>query len=168
MHALTRKASDNLHIDMQKALEFYVVFSRFEYALKEQLYVHKGKKPKNLEVNFDTFAKDIRTNFAKAILDEATLKVAVSYFCQNPPRKQIWDGTKPDWSPAETGVQPTSYEMLLLIRQVRNNLFHGGKGWLSPEGNAERDKILMTHAITMIAAMIECHADVKQAFSSFQ
>ncbi|ODT17898.1 MAG: hypothetical protein ABS35_24825 [Kaistia sp. SCN 65-12] len=169
MRTLIEEAAGNLHIEKKAALEFLIVFSRFEYALKERHFVHKAPPvPRDLQVNYSDYAQSIRDPFAQAYEANAKLKEAADYLCFHPPRRQIWDGTKPDWAPPEANAKPSSHQMLVFIFRVRNNLFHGGKGWLPPEGNAERDKTLMAHSLTIIDAILEIDSDLKQAFSSFQ
>ena len=166
---LASEASGNLHIDKTLAFDFLVVFARFEYALKEMKHVHKnGKLPKNLEVNYSGYAQGIEDKFAVKYKSSESLKVAVDYFCQSPPLRQIWDGTNPDWAPAEVGLKPSAHQMLVFVFRVRNNLFHGGKGWLRPEGDKERNHRLMRGALTILQAILEIDDDLRMAFSSYQ
>lgn len=57
--------------------------------------------------------------------------------------------------------------MLVLVYRVRNNLFHGGKGWLPPEGNRDRDHRLMRDALTIIEAIVDIDDDLKTIFLSY-
>ncbi|SNZ21323.1 hypothetical protein [Cohaesibacter gelatinilyticus] len=168
MRKLSKEAAGNLHVDLELSRDFLISFSRFEYALKEKLYVHKGDAVKPLKVNYSKFGADIRDRFKEKMTGDPTLKKAVEYFCSEPPKEQIWDGEKPRWSEQETGVEATSDNMIQLIYRVRNNLFHGGKGWLHPEGNNERDKLLMEYALEILEAMLDCDEALKHEFSSYQ
>jgi hypothetical protein len=60
-------------------------------------------------------------------------------------------------------VGPTSRQLLLYIRRVRNNLFHGGKfngRWFAPE----RSEPLMRHSLTVLRACLEASPKVKDAY----
>jgi hypothetical protein len=166
---LASEAAGNLHVDRELAFDFLVIFSRFEYALKEMKHVHKnGKLPRNLDVDYSGYAQNIEGVFAARIKSSDSLKAAVEYFCQSPPRRQIWDGFRPDWAAPETGLKPSASQMLVFTFRVRNNLFHGGKGWLAPEGNIDRDRRLMESAIAIIQAVLEIDEELLSAFSSYQ
>src|SRR6266496_3876644 len=71
---------------------FFIIFSRFEYALKRAGFVTAKAEPA-----WDDFAKEHRTDFAPD--KTATLKTACAYFEANPPRKQICTGKELSWSP---------------------------------------------------------------------
>lgn len=168
MRKLSEEAAGNLHIDLDLSRDFLIVFSRFEFALKQKLYVHKGDTERDLKVNYSKFGVDIRDEFKSKIDGNPNLKKAVGYFCSEPPKKQIWNGEKPCWSEPETGLEASSDVMIQLIYRVRNNLFHGGKGWLKPEGNIERDKKLMEYALVILNAMLDCDEELRHEFSSYQ
>ncbi len=163
--SLASDISENLYIDKGLAYDFLVVFSRFEYALKELGHVHKnGPIPRNLEVNYSGYALSIEKYFAGKYAASDKLKSAVDYFCTEPPRRQIWDGAKSNWASPEAGTGPTAHNMLVLVYRVRNNLFHGGKGWLPPEGNHDRDHRLMYNALTIIEAVLDIDDDLRRIF----
>ena len=66
----------------------------------------------------------------------------------------------------ESPVQSTSKAqlVLLLIRRIRNNLFHGGKfngRWFEPE----RSELLMHHALIILKACAMNHAAVSEAYN---
>ena len=44
--------------------------------------------------------------------------------------------------------------LLLMVRTVRNNLFHGGKFPLIPVSEPSRDSTLLHHSITILAACL--------------
>ena len=52
--------------------------------------------------------------------------------------------------------------VLLMVRRVRNNLFHGGK-FLAPEGGRDRDQLLVTHSLVVLRACLPLDAQVAAA-----
>lgn len=59
----------------------------------------------------------------------------------------------------------SSQKILILIRRVRNNLFHGGKfngEWFEPE----RSEALMRNALIILRACGENHHEVSKAYGS--
>ncbi len=72
-------------------------------------------------------------------------------------------GDKIAWSSAPpNGSCDTDY-FLLLVRRVRNNLFHGGKfneHWFEPE----RSEHLISHSITILNKALIMNKDVHTAF----
>lgn len=53
--------------------------------------------------------------------------------------------------------------MLLYVRRVRNNLFHGGK-FNGRRFAPERSELLLRHSLTIHRACIDASEDVHQAF----
>ncbi len=69
------------------------------------------------------------------------------------------------WSDsAPTQVNDTDL-LLLYVRRVRNNLFHGGKfngNWFAPQRSEE----LLKSSIIVLRRALEMNANVKQAFEN--
>jgi hypothetical protein len=57
-------------------------------------------------------------------------------------------------------------KLLLLIRRVRNNLFHGEKLGVLLEGDSERDTDLLKHGLTILYACLQISTDVRSKFFS--
>src|SRR5260370_10423921 len=120
-----------------EAIPFFVVFSRFEYALKRSsTYLRAIPKA---EADWDKFAAALGEGFFKEVREGKVAQILVDY----PPWKQVAKEGKLDWEkpPAITSVN----ELFLAIRRVRNNIVHGGK-FPDPTGpvftNSDRDKAL--------------------------
>jgi len=134
------------------AYRFFLVFSRFEYALKRAGYVTGGGD--SLAADWDKFSSaywktHIPSNIPK-------LRKAWAYFSSHPPRKQILDNGSISWSkPQARTTEPELTWLLVSIRTVRNNLFHGGKYPYNPISDQARDSILLEHTLTIIEVCSE-------------
>lgn len=149
--------------DRHLAWEFFVLFSRFEYALKRvPQYLMPGEG--DAQPNWDRFASDLNARFV--LMATPALMSAVTFYENKPPRKQLRKDGQMQWSDP---VKPDKNEPLLRwllrsVRIVRNNLFHGGKfpSMLIPEPS--RDQDLLAHAITILTTCLPLSADVQNAF----
>jgi hypothetical protein len=141
------------------AHQFFEAFARAEYALKAAgFHAGKGKKA---EPNWDAFAKSLNSLFEQQ--HEGELGEAVRFLLEQPPRVQTVNTAGDlEWVEApEAG--PVSRRLLLYVRRVRNNLFHGSKfngRWFDPE----RSEPLMRHSLTILRACVEASTDVKKAY----
>ncbi|MEQ8961830.1 MAG: hypothetical protein RLP02_28540, partial [Coleofasciculus sp. C2-GNP5-27] len=98
------------------AMALFKEFARFEYALKATGF-HCG----NGEANSDwqKFSRSIQGYFDKS--ENEKLKVAIKYFSDHPPKKQIIRDGKIDWEKADPGNIIPEKLILLYDRRVRNN-----------------------------------------------
>ncbi len=140
-------ALTHLTVHPQIALEFLAVFSRFEFALKVTNYRQPGEG--EARVDWIEFANDLADSFDPN--RTAQLAAAFAYLTGEPLRRfAVQNGAlgwfqlnlPPGASDAETVVR--------LIRQVRNNLFHGGKYAPDPEGGPDRDRRLVESALVLL------------------
>lgn len=154
--------------DRQLAWQFFIFFSRFEYALKRSgKYLKKDSD--FAEADWDNFAKDFSRKFSKFASPE--LQQAVDYFIESPPRKLKRKGTQIEysepWKYNSNNSNYTFFEWLLLsIRTVRNNLFHGGKFPGTPISDPSRDRVLLYHSITILNHCFALDDDVKNHFET--
>ena len=124
------EASVKTAVDQELLLEFFLAFSRFEYALKASgLFKHHPPDPPRwpkAEPDWDRFAASLRDSFNASATDD--LRQACDYMLDSPPNQQVICNDAVAW---ETPVRPdeeTDIQFLLrMVRCVRNNLFHGGK-----------------------------------------
>lgn len=112
------------------AFDFFYWFSRFEFALKENGQVSPG--PRNVaQADWRLFITDYEANYE---LDDAATELL-----DNPPDVQvIRDGSAWEWAPLTFDRDASELsKVVLAVKTVRNNLFHGGKhsaaGWDDPE-----------------------------------
>src|SRR5688572_21872609 len=112
-----------LKVDRERALDFLGVFARFEYALKAGGYAEK--KHGAVAADWDRFDKEHADAFDQSATQ--ALAEAASYLLASPPKKQILNNDgKLEFAAADPGGSDL-HRLLVYVRRVRNNLFHGGK-----------------------------------------
>ena len=150
---------DRLNVDRQLAGEFLAVFARYEFALKAAGFANGGDR--KVEAAWDIYAKSIDGAFARLNCPE--LAAAVEYLIKQPPKKQVLIRGKVQWRDAPPDPKTLRAEqVLLMVRRVRNNLFHGGK--FLPGG--DRDQVLVNHALVVLKACLPLNANVEAAYAS--
>ena len=153
---------DRLNLDPRLACEFLAVFARYEFALKAAGFADGDEK--KAEAAWDRYARAIDAGFTR--LNSAELTAAVAYLLGQPPKKQIVVKGKIQWldAPPDANV-PRAEQALLMVRRVRNNLFHGGK-FLPAEADGDRDRLLVEHALTVLRACLPLQQDVVAAYEN--
>jgi hypothetical protein len=106
------------------SIEFFKEFARTEYALKAAGWLRTGPK-RDAHPDWDRFAREVGERLIK-VLEEGGGE-AVTYLTQNPPKKQIVDDDGLAWEQSELADHPEGQRLLIFLRRIRNNLFHGGK-----------------------------------------
>ena len=137
-----------------------MVFARFEFALKDAGYVfsdHGRASP-----DWHAFQKDVAAAFGEPSPAEA---VALHALTHEPPLRQMLRKGRLSWEPTPLDGPPI-VQAPAAARQVRNNLFHGGKHTPhSPEG---RDAALVSASLTVLNACLQRHKCVREAFDQLQ
>ena len=152
-------------------LDFFLTFSRFEFALKNSGYFvmrpnrrrkRKGHLPP-AEADWDSFAASLQDSFDSTISDD--LQEASRYLSESPPNRQvIFDGA-PAWETPTRGRAVAEIAFLIrAIRTVRNNLFHGGKYSIEVHEAAERTEKLLESALTVIKHCLVLAPDQRQVY----
>ena len=148
-----------LSSDRQLAWQFFVFFSRFEYALKRCPQYLK----ENAGAHWDRFAEDQNPAFDPGGSPELT--AAIDYFKSTPPMKQTKTNGLLDWaSPTPYNNEKLLPWLLMQVRRVRNNLFHGGKFPGFPINEPSRDRELIGNAIAILGACLNLDQSVKARF----
>jgi len=154
-------------VNSELLLEFFLVFSRFEYALKYCGYFVKQperpERPPSAEADWDTFAASLRTVFDSTKSDE--LQEACRYLLESPPNKQVILNDALAWETVTRDPAISDFEFLVrAIRIVRNNLFHGGKYNLELHETTERTEKLLRSAIVVLHECLVLAPNVRQAY----
>ncbi|MFY0665583.1 MAG: hypothetical protein JXQ97_13240 [Natronospirillum sp.] len=151
----------NMLLPPEITYEFLGTFARCEYALKGSGFARGGDS--SVEANWDAFALNIDHNF-RSVADPI-FREAVDYLLAEPPRKQIlrngrvkWKDTPPDRS------LPQAQQVLLMVRRVRNNLFHGAKIWSPEYSNRERDIKLVKAGLVVMKWCMQINDEVNMAY----
>lgn len=137
------------------AIELFRTFARFEYALKAAgFYQRPSAGDDAAQPDWKAFAATVRDALNKPT--NAELAEAIEYIVDYPPQKQIIRGQTLDWRPALPTTPPGDRAdlVLVLVRRVRNNLFHGGKfsaQWFDPT----RSEQLLRHSLTILRGCLD-------------
>lgn len=142
--------------------KFFQEFARYEYCLKAT-----GIRPlkKNAEADWDEYAKQV-----KHVFDAPTpieFREAIEYFLEHPPKKQIVRDGILAWDETPLQEKNIAIKIFILIRRLRNNLFHGGKfngEWFEPE----RSEALMRHALIILEVCGQTHQKVREAYAGMK
>jgi hypothetical protein len=150
-----RSPFDGLRIPSELVCEFFAVFSRMEFALKEDGFVKKG--PSRAQPDWDRFATAAATWLTLA--PESNAAAAVAYLTEEPPQVQT---AQLKWEAAPLAGQSAVERAVHAVTRVRNNLFHGGKHTPhSPEG---RDEKLVRFSLQLIYACLEQNEGLRTTF----
>jgi hypothetical protein len=111
--------------DKDRIFKFFTIFSRWERALKRH-YPKKGNY-EVAEAGWDQFVDQFASEIAADRGQE--YEVASAYLVAAPPKVQIYrEDADPRWEPNPRRTTKAEDRYLLrVMRDVRNNLFHGGK-----------------------------------------
>lgn len=142
--------------------KFFREFARYEYCLKAT-----GIRPpkKNAEADWDEYAKQVKHVFDEPV--SPAFVAAINYFLEHPPKKQIVMEGVLAWDETPLQEKNIAKKIFILIRRVRNNLFHGGKfngEWFEPE----RSEALMRHALIILEACGQNHQKVREAYAGIK
>lgn len=160
-----KKVDDQITKDGKKLIMiFFISFSRFECALKTSIEFANGNENK-VEANWDKFVASISSSFDPNKNDE--LKEAVEYILKNPPKIQALDNKQLIWR-ARVFLNPDAdiKKICLHIRDIRNNLFHGGKFNGNYEPDVSRNYKLIKSAIVILNDWLTLSEPVKKDFLS--
>jgi hypothetical protein len=142
----------------QLAGKLFHVFSRTEYALKASGF-NNGDGP--AEANWNKFALAVEDLIQNPTSQE--LKEAIEFFLNAPPKKQVIAGGVIRWEVSVPQTNSSADKLLVYVRRVRNNLFHGGKfngHWFDPE----RSEPLLRHSLAILQSCVEFVPAVREAY----
>lgn len=142
--------------------EFFVTFSRFESALKATGFANGDIYRVN--PNWDTFTASIRDSFDDVEKPEY-LTTAIEYLSNHPPRVQNYENGQLGWYGRDFQQNtPLINRLSLLIRDIRNNLFHGGKFNGIYQEDVSRNFFLLNYSIEILNFWLSLSEPVRQQF----
>ncbi|CAM3142941.1 hypothetical protein DRF59_12675 [Chryseobacterium flavum] len=95
------------------------------------------------------------------------MEEAVNYLKNNPPKIQIFSDGNLEWKPRVRDInQPLINKLSLSIRDVRNNLFHGGKFNGNYKEDESRNYILLKSVIVVLQEWLSLNDTVKENFKN--
>lgn len=140
------------------SVKVFRVFARFEYALKAAGFHYGEGKAKP---NWQKYACSIGNALEEP--DTKELQEAIQYILEHPPKAQVIRNDGIGWDEVEPSHNSRTDLILLYVRRVRNNLFHGGKfygHWFEPA----RDRDLLKHSLTILDACLAASDSVRNAY----
>jgi hypothetical protein len=140
---------EQFHIPRELTVEFLGAFARFEYALKRAGYVDGDEKRVNAD--WDEFGRDLAMLGADVL---APVVGSCPYLVSHPPKKQVLDGGQLVWKARGPSGGSAVEEILLSLRTVRNNVFHGGKFPDGPVAEPLRDEQLIGDCLALLYALL--------------
>lgn len=143
------------------AVRMFRRFSRFEYALKAsgKLVTPDG----DAKPNWDGFAREIHQAIEERRRDHAPLDESIRYLMSQPPKKQVARDSRLDFEDTPATSKCDTEKLLVYVRRVRNNLFHGGKfseTWPDRIG----DTRLMRASLVVLEGCLEVSDLVRTAY----
>ncbi|HRN51840.1 MAG TPA: hypothetical protein PLC52_10980 [Anaerolineales bacterium] len=156
--------ANNLSDRLQKILgddndlvnSFFLVFTRFEFALKAADYKFRGRN-QVAYADWNKFAQEQSKRFDPLHTD---IKEAYGYLDSRPPKIQIIESNELCWKDNHRGDQTDLAWCIHLVKTVRNNLFHGGKF----PYHQTRDHNLLTASLDVIAHLVNLNPEVEQKY----
>lgn len=144
----------------QLALEFARAFARFEFALKRVRCYCNGAEGKRAAPDWNGFGADAAA-LLEAFLERAgQLQRAVELLVSDPPYIEVVQDGVAAFMPEPTlGGGRVGQKLLMAVRRVRNNLFHGGK--YQVERYAGHDRALVEQCLIVLRAAREIARDVE-------
>jgi hypothetical protein len=153
---------EQVDFDRDLVFKFFTVFSLFEYALKKTGFCDEGRGG-DVQADWRSFALEIHPLFKPASTPE--LNEAVEYMGNRPVKKQVFRDDLLTFVPRQhpRNINETVW-LSILIRGVRNNLFHGGKYRF----DRPRDPDLINWSLTILESWARLHPDVERELINVQ
>lgn len=158
---MTDIAVSKLTVTPELALEFLAVYSRLEYALKVTRF--RSIKEGEAKADWSKFSLEVSDVFDPRKNEE--LSNAFAYITTEPLRFLGVRNGVLDWydfsvpnncSPIDKAIR--------IIKQMRHNLFHGGKYAHDNNASADRDSKLLTNALLVLKEVQQKIPEVKTAY----
>ena len=142
--------------DRELVFKFFTVFSLFEYALKRADFCTKGRNGE-AQPNWNRFAKVIHPKFNPTL--NAELVDAVNYMTVFPVKQEVGEDDSLVFNIRKKpqNINETVW-LSVLVRGVRNNLFHGGKFRF----DEKRDPPLIESSLVILEYWAHLHPKVER------
>ncbi len=147
---------DQVNFDRKLVFKFFTIFSLFEHALKKVGFTRASRNGYDIQPDWDRFARAIEENFDPSATAE--LQNAVDYMLAKPVMRQVQIQEQLEFFSREMPeIQSETVWLSVLIRGVRNNLFHGAKFSYDPD----RDSKLIHASLVILEAWSHCNSRVE-------
>lgn len=155
-------------IDQKLLLDFFLTFSRFEFALKNSDFFVKRRDsslPYEARADWDSFAQHLQDVFHAD--PTARLRDACDHLLFNPPSREVVVGSSLGWdTTAEDESLSEIVRLLRYVRRVRNNLFHGGKFSTLPGLETSRNAALLEDSLVILRECLRLANEVRREYES--
>lgn len=162
MTEVTKYVHSFMPEDKERIFNFFALFSRWECALKRKFPI-KGAHG-DAQADWNAFADEHSSELST--IGHPGYQEARKYLLERPPLRLMYQGVPP-WQPnprrEDKGENEARY-FFRIIRDVRNNLFHGGKYQGGPMEELARDRKLLDSAIAVLLACIDIDPDIRSTF----
>lgn len=147
---------EQVDFDRDLVFKFFTIFTLFEYALKNAGFCFVGRSSE-AQPDWEGFAYKIHGQFNPQMSPE--LAAAVNYMLNYPVKKQVTQQNALVFIRRfrPPGMNDTVW-LSVLIRGVRNNLFHGGK----IRYDRPRDTELIEHSLVILENWAHLHPGVER------
>jgi hypothetical protein len=143
--------------DVALIFDFFIVFSRFEFALKRSNYF-RGTEDK-VEPDWDKFCVAVQERFNKTSSPE--FQRACEYYTTYPPKKQVIQNGEVVWKDNIQGTGESEFRWIIRsVKTARNNLFHGGKF----PYDQMRDTPLLFHGLVILHDCLKLDKKLERIF----
>lgn len=149
-------------INRELISDFFLRFSRFEFALKVTGYATGSES--RVDPDWTRFAKDIQEIFDWN--RDPALVEACELYIYTPPQKQVLVNGELAWSttlPGQWSEHSVAF-LLELVRRVRNNLFHGGKYNGQFHEETARNEALLAGGLRILQECLQASDEVRKAY----
>lgn len=159
---MTDIAVSKLTVAPELTLEFLAVFSRLEYALKVTRFRNAGDG--EAKADWSKFSLEVSAVFDPHKNEE--LSNAFAYITTEPLRfLGVRNGVLDWYDFSVPNNRPLIDKAIRIIKQVRHNLFHGGKYAQDNKASADRDSKLLTSALLVLKEMQQVISEVQMAYA---
>jgi len=150
--------------DRMLAIQFFLFFSRFEYALKCLKRIKPSKNSNLLSANWDGYANAREPVWLQA-KESPEFNEALAFLDAKPPKQQVFSDGELKWVENSRSGEPASLgKTFSYVRTVRNNLFHGSKLDSVKGKEVSRDRELIKRCLTILAVCLEGDRQLKAMF----
>jgi hypothetical protein len=155
------EAYHRVEFDRELVFKFFIAFSLFEKALKENGFHQERGNSEDIQPDWDKFAKEINVQLLSIINlpDHLELETAVNYLLNHPPKKQVFRDERIQFINTRRSSNSDTEWLAVLINRVRNNLFHGGKF----SYDYPRDTELLRYSLIILEEWANLNSKVKRS-----
>lgn len=149
--------NDDIKEKERLLIDFFSKFTELEFTLKRNGFLRPNTD--KVIVDWNRFADIIEPQFENTLQDEK-LKEAVEYIEEYPPRKLVRKSKSNKspicWSEVPAKECTRLKNILIYIRRIRNNLFHGEKPQILV-GGTTRDSDLLEYGSIILKKLISLY-----------